>query len=349
MALVRRARPTGALVGRSVERAALEELLARDDVALVTVMGTPGVGKTALVEDVVRARTECVWIDGASIGDGDALAIRVGELLHSGDASIVVLDGVDPLESVVASRFTEWLESETTRFVVTSQMPLELEGEHRFLVAPLSEPDADALYRAVAPHADDAAVRAAVLASDGVPLALIAMAEQPNADPAMVGPWRTAMARAGGDWMRQRSALMKLRVLGASFGLTEANRCSERIRRAARRAHGAGFLHDAGDGLWRMMDVISAASARWGRELEARRSPVPIAVAAWRRSGVRASGPDDLERAIARRTELRRDGRCASARRAGSGYVPATKVRPSRSTQPCRREPPMRQGGLQLS
>ena len=258
IALVRRGRPTVALVGRSVERAALEELLARE-VALVTVLGTPGVGKSALVDDVLRARTECVWIGGASIADGDALAIRVGAALESEDPTIVVLDGVDHLESAVASRFMEWVESGRARFVVTSEVPLQLRGQHRLLVAPLSEADARALHRAVAPDADEAAVQAAVLASDGIPLALIAMAELPGADPATVGPWRTAMARA---WRRldasQRAALMKLRELGDSFGLTEAESllradCDEQLAELVAR----GFLHGAGDGRWRMLGAVS--------------------------------------------------------------------------------------------
>ncbi len=258
LALVRRGRPTVALVGRSTERAALGELLAQD-VALITVVGTPGVGKTALVQDVVRGRAECVWIDEASIADSDALAIRVGELLHSADPMIVVLDGVDHLESFVASRLPEWIESGTARFVVTSQVPLELRGEHRLSIPPLPSPDADALYRAVAPDADDAAVRAAVLASDGVPLALIAISELPGADPAMVGPWRTAMARA---WRRldssHRSALLELRKLGASFGLSEAESvlrsdCDAELAELVAR----GFLHDAGDGRWRMLAAVS--------------------------------------------------------------------------------------------
>ena len=257
MALVRRGRPTVALVGRSAERAALEELLARE-AALVTVLGTPGVGKTALVDDVLRARPGCVWIGGASIADGDALAVRVRHAMDSAEPTIVVLDGVDHLESAVVSRLTEWLETGRARFVVTSQVPLELRGEHRLLVQPLSEPDSRALYRAVAPDADDAAVRAGGLA-DGIPLALIAMAELPGADPATVGPWRTAMARA---WRRldpsHRDALMKLRELGATFGLTEAESllradCDEQLAELV----ACGFLHDAGAGRWRLLGAVS--------------------------------------------------------------------------------------------
>jgi len=258
MALVSRGRPTVALIGRSVERAALEELVARE-VALVTVLGTPGVGKTALVDDVLRERPECVWIGGASIADGDALEIRVRAALESSDPSIVVLDGVDHLESAVASRFTEWIESGRARFVVTSQVPLELRGEHRLVVPPLSESDARALHRAVAPDADEAAVQGALLASDGIPLALIARAELPGADPATVGPWRTAMARA---WRRldasQRAALRNLRVLGDSFDLTEAQSvlradCDDQLARLVAR----GLLQRAGDGRWRMLGAVS--------------------------------------------------------------------------------------------
>jgi tRNA A-37 threonylcarbamoyl transferase component Bud32 len=258
MALVRRGRPTVGLVGRSIERAVLEQLLERE-VPLVTVLGTPGVGKTALVDDVLRARAGCVWIDGSSVADRDALTIRVRDALQSRDPSIVVVDGVDHLESALGSQLTEWLASGRTRFVVTSEVPLELRGEHRVSVGPLPEPDASAVYRAVAPDADEAAVRAAVLATDGMPLALIAMAELPGADPAMVGPWRTAMANA---WRRldapHRSALLELRALGESFGLEEAESvlgadCDERLADLVAR----GFLHDAGAGRWRILGAVS--------------------------------------------------------------------------------------------
>jgi tRNA A-37 threonylcarbamoyl transferase component Bud32 len=258
MALVRRSRPTAALVGRSAERAALEDLLERD-VALVTVVGTPGVGKTALVEDVVGARTECVWIRGASFADGDALAVRVQDALRSANAPLLVLDEIDHLEAALVERLPEWLESRGARFLVTSQAPLELRGEHSLLIQPLSESDARALYRAVAPDADDAAVEAAVAVSDGVPLALIGRAELPGADPALIGPWRTAMARAWGRLdPSQRSALVRLGDLGASFGLAEAESvlrsdCDEQIAALVAR----GFLRDTGDGRWRLLDTVS--------------------------------------------------------------------------------------------
>jgi hypothetical protein len=73
------------------------------------------------------------------------------------------------------------------------------------------------------------------------------------------GPWRAAMARA---WNRMdashRSALTKLRVLGMSFGLTEAESvlrsdCDEQLAELVSR----GFLHDGPDERWRMVGAVS--------------------------------------------------------------------------------------------
>ena len=55
-----------------------------------------------------------------------------------------------------------------------------------------------------------------------------------------------------------RSALLRLRELGDSFGFAEAESvlradCDEQLAELVAR----GFLHDAGDGRWRMLGAVS--------------------------------------------------------------------------------------------
>jgi predicted ATPase len=186
------------LVGRETDVAALSGLLASK--RLVEIVGPGGIGKTAVAIETARMLTLSnrvgsggVWLarlETAATADDviDAVvaALNVtGEtaLLErlTGTAAVVILDNCEHLLDAAAALAVRLLDAAPgLRILCTSQVPLEVDGEALFELAPLTLSDAVELFtrRASAQRKNhtvseaDGAVHDLCRSLDGLPLAI---------------------------------------------------------------------------------------------------------------------------------------------------------------------------------
>jgi predicted ATPase/DNA-binding CsgD family transcriptional regulator len=150
------------LIGREQELASVCALLERDDVRLVTLIGPGGVGKTRLA---IRAAEElaAAFADGVAfvalasvrgpertlpamyqaLGGRETGSDFTIQRLHHvlGDRELLLLlDNFEHLVSAAASISDVLAACPGIKILVTSRAPLQLSGEHDFLVPPLKLP-----------------------------------------------------------------------------------------------------------------------------------------------------------------------------------------------------------------
>jgi predicted ATPase len=173
------------LVGRDAQVAAVAELL--DTRRLVVLVGPGGVGKTALAIAVGRVLEGAVWLvrlEAARTADDVVDTVIAALNVTGGEAALldrlrrapatVVLDNCEHVRDDAAALAERLLDAAPgLRILATSQVPLEVDGEGVFELAPLALDDAVELFalRAARPGDRDE-MHELCRALDGLPLAI---------------------------------------------------------------------------------------------------------------------------------------------------------------------------------
>jgi predicted ATPase/class 3 adenylate cyclase/Flp pilus assembly protein TadD len=156
-------RETTAFIGRERETAALIDLLRQREVALVTLTGYPGVGKTRLSLHVVEALreefAEGIWfIEFSAISDPAEVAGTIMDTLHVREVGgsppletltgylqdkqiLLVLDNFDRVVAAGPAIITLLENAPGLKMLISSGTALEVQGEHIYRVASLSLPN----------------------------------------------------------------------------------------------------------------------------------------------------------------------------------------------------------------
>lgn len=157
--------PPTALVGRTAETAAVAALLRRSDIPLVTLTGPGGIGKTRLALQAAQAvrahfpsgvvfvalapladrRLVLAAIASAfclrEVGTQPILASLVGHLHDK--RLLLLLDNFEHLVDAAADIASLQRQAPQIKVLVTSRMPLHLQGEQLYPVPPLAVPHLD--------------------------------------------------------------------------------------------------------------------------------------------------------------------------------------------------------------
>lgn len=209
------------LVARGRIRTELQSALVPG--AQVTLVGPGGVGKTVLARSLVAERSTALWCDLVAVTPGGvapALArlLRVpvstasdnlGAALERGAIDLVVLDNAEHVQEETAALVAILAaQAPSVAILVTSRLPLHIDGEQPIELPPLGAEDATLLFRERSPIAQYGSAEPEVLQEivellDGLPLAIeLAAARSRLISPtAMVQRLRDSVA-----WLRDRSA-----------------------------------------------------------------------------------------------------------------------------------------------
>jgi predicted ATPase/DNA-binding winged helix-turn-helix (wHTH) protein len=173
----RRAWPNrlGSMVGREPDIVAVQQALEKS--CLVTIVGTAGVGKTRLAQEILARESEqpgaaAAWVSLEPLEDAEhlpsAIALALGLSLPDGadrfaalrqqlegTPLLLILDGAERLGDALAPMLVD-LVSQTTavRALVTSQAPLGIGGETVYRLSALPVPDAVTLFAQRAAQVD---------------------------------------------------------------------------------------------------------------------------------------------------------------------------------------------------
>ncbi len=152
--------PATPLLGRDREAAAIEDLVAREGVRLVTLTGPGGVGKSRLMVEAARRLGPGFaggvrFVELAAVSAADLVAAAIAAVLGlSTSAGQLITDlesylrprrlllALDNFEQVIGAAAP--LAAPGLVVLVTSRVVLRLSGEHEFIVPPLPVPPAGA-------------------------------------------------------------------------------------------------------------------------------------------------------------------------------------------------------------
>jgi len=151
------------LLGRDEEVVALTDLLARDNVRLVTLIGPPGVGKTRLAAHIAAQLAGSfahgpLFVDLTSIADIDAFLPTLAEALNVRETSdvpllksitaslrhrnlLLVLDNFEQVISAASHVLSLLVGALDLKILATSREALHVSGEYEFPLAPLALPE----------------------------------------------------------------------------------------------------------------------------------------------------------------------------------------------------------------
>lgn len=183
--------PSTPFLGREAELAQVRDLLSRDDVRLLTLIGPGGTGKTRLALHAAGALADSYvhgvwWVPLAALRDprlvldtaAHALGAKTGLAEHIADKSMLLLfDNFEQVSEAAPDVAALLASCPNLDLLVTSREPLHVTGEQQYPVSPLVHEEAVALFvaraRAVKPSFQaDAAVAEICRRLDDLPLAL---------------------------------------------------------------------------------------------------------------------------------------------------------------------------------
>ena len=152
------------LIGRDAECAAVHDLLIAPDARIVTLTGSPGIGKTSLAVQVATGLLKqfpqgVVFVALATISDPGQVKAAIARRLGVADnrdrpiglaladhlrarRTLLVLDNFEQLLAAAPDLGDLITECPRLSILVTSRAILNLRGEHEFAVAPLAVPEA---------------------------------------------------------------------------------------------------------------------------------------------------------------------------------------------------------------